>query len=304
MRKTAIITRTKNRPLLLARAIHSVLDQTSNDWIQVIVNDAGNSDEVDQVVAPFKDRYQGRLTVIHRTQSTGMEAASNAGIAASESDYVVIHDDDDRWEPEFLAKCTGYLERHKNIESLGGVVTHIRRITERIDEKKITQIKQDVMNRWLRQVTLVDVVGMFCWVPIGFLYKRSALETIGNYREDLPVLGDFEFNIRFIRKWDIGVIQEPLACYHVRDPKHAAGYERNSVTSQEDLFSLHLSRLKNQLMREDLDSGKFGLGCLINISSSIELVQRNTNPIGRAFDKVLASRKISWLLRKLGYLRT
>jgi glycosyltransferase involved in cell wall biosynthesis len=304
MRKTAIITRTKNRPLLLVRAIHSVLDQTSNDWSQVIINDAGDPGEVDKIVAPFKDRYQGRLTVIHRTMSTGMEAASNAGIAASESENIVIHDDDDRWEPAFLVKCTEYLERYQKIESLGGVVTHIRRITERIDGDKITQIKQDVMNRWLRQVTLVDSVGQFCWVPIGFLYRRSALEAIGYYREDLPVLGDFEFNLRFMRKWDIGVIREPLACYHVRDPRVAAGFDRNSVTSQEELFAIHMTRIKNQLLREDLDSGKFGVGSLINICSSLDLIQRNTNPLGRALEKLLSSATLRWLLKKLGYMRS
>ena len=45
--KIAIITRTKNRPLLLRRAINSVLKQTLKDWIMVIVNDGGSKEEVE-----------------------------------------------------------------------------------------------------------------------------------------------------------------------------------------------------------------------------------------------------------------
>ena len=45
--KVAIITRTKNRCLLLRRAIESVLAQSFADWTHVIVNDGGNRYEVD-----------------------------------------------------------------------------------------------------------------------------------------------------------------------------------------------------------------------------------------------------------------
>ncbi len=37
-----VITRTKNRTLLLERAIKSVLAQTREDWTHVIVNDGGD----------------------------------------------------------------------------------------------------------------------------------------------------------------------------------------------------------------------------------------------------------------------
>ena len=41
--RVAIITRTKDRPFLLPRAIDSVLKQTQGDWIHVIVNDGGDA---------------------------------------------------------------------------------------------------------------------------------------------------------------------------------------------------------------------------------------------------------------------
>ena len=76
--KVAIITRTKNRVLLLDRAVKSVLCQTFDNWQHVIVNDGGDANPVDELVDRYLDQYAGRLTVIHNTQSKGMEAASRS----------------------------------------------------------------------------------------------------------------------------------------------------------------------------------------------------------------------------------
>jgi glycosyltransferase involved in cell wall biosynthesis len=41
--KVAVITRTKDRPLLLERAIKSVHNQTFKDYVHIIINDGGDS---------------------------------------------------------------------------------------------------------------------------------------------------------------------------------------------------------------------------------------------------------------------
>jgi glycosyltransferase involved in cell wall biosynthesis len=52
-----------------------------------------------------------------------MEAASNAGIAACDSDYIVIHDDDDSWCPDFLERTVAFLDGPEGAR-YGGVATH------------------------------------------------------------------------------------------------------------------------------------------------------------------------------------
>ncbi|MBU2090763.1 MAG: glycosyltransferase family 2 protein, partial [Alphaproteobacteria bacterium] len=88
----AIITRTKDRPILLRRAIDSVLAQHYSDWVHVIVNDGGDPAPVDGLLAGYMDAYAGRLVRVDNPQSLGMEVASNRGIAASASRYLIIHD--------------------------------------------------------------------------------------------------------------------------------------------------------------------------------------------------------------------
>ena len=130
-----IVTRTKDRTVLLKRSIESVLNQSHADWVQVIVNDGGNPTEVDDLIHRYADRYQGRIRVLHHAQSKGMEAASNAGIQSilSEVDYVVIHDDDDSWAPDFLKIALAELHASRqDIPSVRGVITQANCVYEEI----------------------------------------------------------------------------------------------------------------------------------------------------------------------------
>ncbi len=97
-----IVTRTKNRPVLLKRAIESVLFQTYPTWTMVIVNDGGDPAPIDALVDHYAARADGRIRVIHNPRSLGMEGASAVGLAALESELLTVHDDDDSWSPEFL----------------------------------------------------------------------------------------------------------------------------------------------------------------------------------------------------------
>src|SRR6056297_895371 len=96
--------RTKDRPILLQRALQSVCHQTLGDWSLAIVNDGGDPRPVDQQVADLPAAHRQRITVLHHPESCGMEAASNAGLQALQSRYVLIHDDDDSLHPDFFAR--------------------------------------------------------------------------------------------------------------------------------------------------------------------------------------------------------
>ncbi|HRE18551.1 MAG TPA: glycosyltransferase family A protein, partial [Rhodocyclaceae bacterium] len=59
----AVITRTKNRPLMLARALDSVSRQTFRDALWVIVNDGGEPATVELIAE--QGRQRGLPTAVH-----------------------------------------------------------------------------------------------------------------------------------------------------------------------------------------------------------------------------------------------
>lgn len=258
--KVAVITRTKDRGILLERAIKSIHQQTMPDFIHVIINDAGDSKIVDGLVEKYSGIIKGRVKVIHNASSHGMEAASNKAIKSVNSKYVAIHDDDDSWHPDFLKLTVQHMES----TNICGVVT----VTDRLEESIAGDGVQELMReRWmphLRTLRLYDLCLANFAVPISFIYRRSVYDEIGYYDESLPVCGDWDFALRFMRRYDIDLLHtsHALAYYHHRP--NAGGSLGNSVFAGADKHEKYNTVLANKYLREDVAAGGLGLGYLFN----------------------------------------
>ena len=90
--------------------------------------------------------------------------------------------------------------------------------------------------------------------------RRAVHEDLGPYDETLAALEDWEFLLRYYRRFEAILVREPLANYHFR-PGSAAGNDANSATDV-DLHARNHQLLWNRLLREDLDAGRFGIGAL------------------------------------------
>ena len=100
-----VIIPTHNRPVLLSRALQSVLEQTLPNFSVTVVAD-GCADDTHAYLAAVNDP---RLTVL-RTSGVGPAAARNAGVGASSSPLVAFLDDDNTWAPNFLAVMVEHMK--------------------------------------------------------------------------------------------------------------------------------------------------------------------------------------------------
>lgn len=227
--KVAIITRTKDRPLLLARAINSVLSQTHQEWVHVIVNDGGDVNAVEKVVDRYSHNpfYFRRVKIIHLACSLGMEHASNQGILACDSEAIAIHDDDDTWNPRFLECLSEKLARLN--DRYAGVVCRTQQVFESLDGSgTVNIVRKRYLDPHLNFISQprMQVVNQF--MPIAFLFKRSIYNAIGGFDLSFEVCGDWDFNLRLLSKFKIKVVPGKLAYYHVRVNQNGA--YQNSVT--------------------------------------------------------------------------
>ncbi|WP_080963493.1 glycosyltransferase family 2 protein [Pseudomonas putida] len=242
----AIITRTKNRPVLLKRAARSVASQTFEDYSWIVVNDGGNVEDVISVIEA-SDIDPLKVTICTNTESVGMEAASNIGIRNSQSEYIIIHDDDDSWDPRFLEKTVKFLEDKRDIYD--AVITGTTYVSESIIDDNVISHGQWPYNDWIKNVQIAEmVVGNF-FAPIAFLFKRKIYDLIDGFDEKLPVLGDWDFNLRYLMKSDIGVLREPLAYYHHRDQGSVSQTYSNSVIGGIDRHAEFNSVVRNKYIR-------------------------------------------------------
>lgn len=212
--RVAVVMRTKDRPLLLRRALLDVLAQSFLDWRLVVVNDGGDRAALEAVLAAVLPERDDRIQVIHNETGVGMEAAANLGVSTGESDYLVIHDDDDTWHPQFLERTVAHLDAHADDIAVA-VRTEI--ILERIDGDAVVETGREIFWANLTDLTLVDLLRINRAVPISLLYRRAVHDWIGPFRADLAAVGDWEFNLRLVQAGHVAFLAgEPLAFWHQR----------------------------------------------------------------------------------------
>ena len=267
-----ICTRTKDRPILLKRAARSVADQTYRDIQWVVVNDGGDREEVVRVLDECAVD-PGRITLVSHRESQGMEAASNAGISAVDGGFIVIHDDDDSWEPTFLERAVEFLTSEAG-SHYGGVVLGSTRVDEIIRGDEVEIVGREPYNGWLRQVNLPEMLGGNSFPPIAFVFRRALYDAVDGFDETLPVLGDWDFNIRLLHHADIAVIPEALANYHHRVAGSSISYG-NSVTAGVSKHAEYRSRLLNRYLRGTLGQSTAGLVLQAYVHGSLRNEIRN-----------------------------
>jgi hypothetical protein len=98
------------------------------------------------------------------------------------------------------------------------------------------------------------MIGGNTFPPIAALFRRSVLNTVGNFDSSLPVLGDWEFNLRAVAAGDFVFIPERLAHYHTRTPDSDA-VSGNSITVGEELHRDVKLQLQDRWLKEPLVNG-------------------------------------------------
>ena len=278
MPRVSILTRTVNRPQLLARTLDSLFGQTFTDWECLIIN-GGGAAEVDSVVSPRATALAGRVRVLpFESTKPGMRGVPlNFGIQNTTGELITVLDDDDTWDPAFLEKMVGALDRAP-VPSIGGIVCQTQVIEETSVEDGLKPVRDYVLNPDLLNATLARLAIVNAWCIHAFLYRRSALEKCGAYAEDLPVLEDWEFNLRFLRHADVLVLPIVLTNYHQRPAVHS-GSQANSLHGELDLHKFYESKVINNALRQDLDTGKPGLGQLLASATHTRFLDRRLHQI-------------------------
>jgi glycosyltransferase involved in cell wall biosynthesis len=271
--RVAIVVRTKNRPLFLRRALDSVFAQTFSDFVVVVVNDAGEQTPVETVVKEFTDRADDRIHVVHNAHSKGREAAMNTGVSASESTYLSIHDDDDTWAPTFLDQCVRHLEN--SADQAVAVRTEV--VFEHVDGDEITVDSREILASDLSQISLAEMIRHNYAPPISLLYRREVHDAVGLYDETLPVLADWDFNLRLLSRFTIGFIDgPPLAFWHQRPASE--GDEGNSVVTAHQDHTGYEIEIRDRYLRGDLERNGH-LGTLLYLT---EMLSRGNTQLGDA----------------------
>jgi glycosyltransferase involved in cell wall biosynthesis len=249
MPRISIITRTMDRPQLLARTLDSLLAQTFQDWELVIVN-GGTEQGLEVSLGPRRTALAERLKILpFQNPRPGMRGVPlNHGATNSAGEFITVLDDDDTWSPDFLETMLRTLDKAPAGEDVGGIVCQTRIIEESSVEEGLTPLRDYTLNADLFNVTLAKlaVVNAFC--IHAFIYRRRAFESVGGYSERLPVVEDWDFNLRFLCQYEVVVLPRVLTHYHLR-PSVVSGADANSQHAEFDQHKFYEARVINEAIR-------------------------------------------------------
>ncbi len=262
-RQVTVIVRTKDRPKLLRRALKSIEDQTYPHHETVVVNWGSPGAKLQEIISKKES-----IRLIEREGLNG-SAASNAAINLAKSPWITHLDDDDSWEPTFLEEGIHLLEAQND---LLGVACHSNRIIE-----KRGSFKKRPYPLKPKQITLHALLTKNLFTNNAFIFSKEAWEELKGFDENLTMFEDWDFNLRYLLKYKVGLIPKRLANYHFTDLPQRLGERTDKEALLETFVDFQL--------KKDLLKGKRSIGTLMaerhNLKREITLFNALKNDLKR-----------------------
>ena len=239
--RISVVIPVHNRSRLLVRALCSVAQQTYQP-IEVLVVDDGSGDDPQAVQHMWHKAYPDlplrwlctsgarkrptslsgaskRPTSLRGTSKrptslsgarkrptslakrSGASHARNLGIRAAQGDWIALLDSDDAWLPRKLQRQVACLQRNPQLQLVHGEEIWIRNGV-RVNPRKI--------HRKSGGMIFFSCLPRCVISPSAVLLKKSLLQQVGMFAEDLPVCEDYDLWLRITARHAVGFVEQAI----------------------------------------------------------------------------------------------
>ncbi len=235
----SICTPTYDRPLLLGRAIRSVLAQTCQDF-EIVITDNSENDESTQVVRGFNDP---RIRYCHNGENIGNLNNIKKVAGLAEGTYLVLLLDDDLLKPQALQLMLAAFGKYPSVGVVMAPMDLIDSNDRRIFPRFYLVRKMHYRYRYQVGDGLVDratVLKEFlvhdypCCVPSGIMYRVEAVRRAGGFDTRSDFALDLDLDMRIAVHHDFYYIDQVLSSFRytpisLTSTMHATGGQRGGV---------------------------------------------------------------------------
>lgn len=197
MSKLSIITVTRSRPQLLARTIDSLKAQTSQDFEWIVVND-GKDLATRQLITDaeidFPFLYLG---MVHPDRGFALSVGRNRGMTVATEDIVTYLDDDNTFNPNFVAETIAFFDRHPQVNYAMPVQQRRRDIVQ--DGVVVKRGKEFFSPT--KDCPVEDLISHQQLIDSNGFAHRNTKDLSLMWNLELKIYIDYEFLLKCICRW-------------------------------------------------------------------------------------------------------
>ena len=227
----SVMIPTYNRRHLVERSTRSAVTQTLPNVDVCVIDDASDDDTV-EALTPLAD--EGLIRIERNPTNVGMVPNFNRCLELALADIILILGSDDAIDAGFLAACMEVFERHPRV---GMVLAPVRGIDP------TGEVLYETPDRPVQHAEggdqAADLVLSVGCPMITTVFRRSCVEQLGGYDEDIWGGPEVEFAVRVASAWDVYDLGTTYGAYG----KHA-GNLGPILFQQDDLLESHLRGLE------------------------------------------------------------
>jgi GT2 family glycosyltransferase len=222
----------------LEDCLNSILEQTHQDYLLIIIDNGSVDKSVNLIEKQFLPIFGEKMRLIKNKENLGFARAHNQAILWTDSDYILVLNQDVILEKNFLEEIMKFCEQKKNFGSLTGKILRWQfELTDDLKKSQKTDIIDSLGLKIFRSQRTVDIAAgakdseefkaekeIFGVAAACAIYSRQAINDVRykdeffdndffSYKEDV----DLAYRLRW-RGWKSFYLSSALA-YHKRSAK-------------------------------------------------------------------------------------
>lgn len=242
----SIITPTYNHEYFIGNCIQSVLDQTFNNWEQIIIDD-GSSDTTLKIAKEFA-QHDHRITVLTQ-KNVGIFRLSetyNRALKLAKGKYIAILEGDDIWKESKLSKQVAALEKDdeavlcwSRASCMASRTGEVLSVEPKDDSEQVQYYNNDPVGSILNVQFFKN-----CIPALTILIRKSTLESIGGFLQvyNLPLV-DYPTHLELATLGKFHFINEDLGSWRIYSTQVTKTYTVNITNGVQEVRKNILGRI-------------------------------------------------------------
>lgn len=226
-----------NREAFVGQAIESVLAQDYTDF-ELLLLDDGSTDGSLEVMRRYQDR---RIRLERNDGNRGIPFTRNRALQLARGEYIALLDSDDMMAPGRLVRQVRFLQRNRQIATLGGWVSQVAPSgkTRRI----VRPLEPGQLRAWL--------LFRSSHANTTLMARTAALREFG-YDGNYPVCEDYELLVRLSRRYQMANLPRVLTVMREHPGRTTKSASGRVEAAKQSLVSAQLQRLGIDANQADL----------------------------------------------------